>query len=141
MTIHLLLVEDNPADAELTMDTFESSSLPLHVHHVLDGDAALDFLLRRNGHRDAPKADLVLLDLNLPRRSGTDVLRELRRTDGELSLVPVVVLSSSDAERDVLASYRLGANSYVRKPNDLRGYRDVMARIEGFWLSLAILPR
>ena len=135
----VLLVEDNEADVRLTREALREPGPPVRLWSVADGEQALAFLRRQDGFTDAQRPDLVLLDLNLPRKGGLEVLEELR-ADTELATVPVVVLSSSDAEHDVLSSYAHGARSYVVKPHDLDAFIDVIAALRAFWLGVARLP-
>lgn len=137
--IHLLLVEDNPGDADLTRETLEGSRLPLDIQVVSDGAMAVDYLHRRHPFGTAKTPDLVLLDLNLPKLDGRAVLAEIK-DDADLSRIPVIVLSSSDAESDVVASYELGANCFVTKPTGLEAFRSVVRSVEDFWLNLVKLP-
>lgn len=133
--IRMLLVEDNPGDADLTRDTFESGKLHLQIDVVVDGEAAVDYVLRRGRYSAAERPDLIFLDLNLPRLSGVQVLSEIKRHD-ELRAIPVVVLSSSDAENDIAKSYELGANSYMKKPVELAAFMATVATFEQFWFTV-----
>lgn len=135
----LLLVEDSPADVELTRSALEDMSFDGTLHVTKDGEDALAFLRREGPHRRAPRPALVLLDLNLPRLDGAGVLREIRR-DPELAHLPVVVMSSSDTPQDVNRGYLLGSNSYVCKPVDLDEYFETVKAIVDFWLRAAKLP-
>jgi CheY-like chemotaxis protein len=137
--IHILLVEDNPGDVCLTSEAFRDFKVANDLHVVMDGAEALDFLYRRGEHADAVRPDLVLLDLNLPKVDGREVLAEIKQ-DPQLRRVPVVVLTTSRNEADVLRSYDLHANAYVTKPIDLDQFIDVVRRIEDFWLTLVKLP-
>jgi two-component system, chemotaxis family, response regulator Rcp1 len=137
--IRVLLVEDNPADADLTRDTLETGKLRVSLSVVVDGVEAMDFLKRRGKHADERRPDLILLDLNVPRKDGREVLAELKE-DADLKAIPVVVLTSSDAEKDVLQCYSLGANCYVTKPVDLRAFQQIVRGLEGFWFTLVKLP-
>lgn len=137
--IRLLLVEDNPADVDLTLESLETSRLTLEVAVVRNGAEALDYLFRRGDHAGAPRPDLVLLDLNLPRRNGREVLGEMKE-DPELCRIPVVVLTSSDADADIIRSYELGANCYVTKPTDLQAFEKIVHSVEGFWFTVVELP-
>lgn len=139
-TIEILLVEDNPADVELTRETLDDAKIYNRLHVVSDGVEAMQFLRCEGPYADAVKPDLILLDLNLPRKDGREVLLELKN-DPELRVIPVVVLTSSDAEKDVLRSYDLGANCYVTKPVDLDQFGKVVRSIEDFWFMLVKLPR
>ena len=135
----ILLVEDNVADAELTIDTFAEVNSATRVHHVSDGEDALAFLRKEGKHLDAPEPDLVLLDLNLPRKNGREVLSEIK-ADRRLKLIPVIILSSSSSPNDVLDSYDLPANCYLHKPEDLSGFTRIVSAINDYWLHLASLP-
>jgi len=134
----ILLVEDNPDDLELTLRAFKKSRLMNKIIIARDGVEALDYLFATGPHSGRDSADtphLVLLDLNLPRIDGLEVLRRMRE-DPRTKLVPVVVLTSSDEERDVVQSYKLGANSYVRKPVDFAQFLDAARQLELYWLVL-----
>jgi two-component system, chemotaxis family, response regulator Rcp1 len=135
----VLLVEDNPADVRLIGDAFEEIHPDHHLSVVPDGEDALDFLFRRGVHINSPEVDLVLLDLNLPIMTGHAVLRAIR-AHPDTALLPVVVLSSSNARKDVRLAYELHANSYVRKPLDLDGINKAIFSLKTFWLGVAELP-
>ena len=137
--IEILLVEDNPGDVLLTEEALKDSETPNRLSVVGDGEQATAFLHREGAYRQAPRPDLVLLDLNLPRKDGRQVLEEIKADDG-LRSIPVVVLTSSSAEEDIVESYDLHANSFITKPVDLDKFEKVMKAIEGFWLSCARLP-
>lgn len=137
--VHVLVVEDNPADADLAREMFEEGSMELDFSFVSDGAQALDFLFRRSPFQDVARPELILLDLNLPKVSGKQVIAEVR-SDPSLRSIPIIVLSSSDAEPDILASYDLGANCYVKKPFDLALFHMAARQIERFWLSVVKLP-
>jgi CheY-like chemotaxis protein len=137
--LHILLVEDNPADAELTSETIMAGRLSIQVTIVKDGVEAVDFLRRNGAHAGARRPDVILLDLNLPRKDGREVLASIKE-DSALHDIPVIVLSSSEAPRDVANSYQLGANCYVTKPVDLHAYREAVRTLEDFWLTLVKLP-
>jgi two-component system, chemotaxis family, response regulator Rcp1 len=137
--IDILLVEDNPGDARLAVEALKESKLHNALHHVKDGVEAMDFLYRRGEHAGAPLPDLILLDLNLPRKDGREVLEEVK-SDPDLRKVPVVILSTSQAERDMLRSYDLHANAYVVKPIDLDQFIEVVKAIEDFWFTIVRLP-
>ena len=139
-TVEILLVEDNPADVDLTRETLEFAKIRNRLHAVSDGVEALAFLRREPPHEDAVRPDLILLDLNLPRMDGREVLQALKG-DASLRSIPVVVLTSSDAEKDVLKSYDLGANCYITKPVDLDQFADVVRSIEDFWFVVVKLPQ
>ena len=135
--IHILLVEDSPGDVSLTRAALAESRIVNELHVVGDGDLALEFL--RSTHADQPRPDLVLLDLNLPRTDGREVLKQVKE-DPALRRIPVIVLTSSADEADVLKSYDLHANSYVTKPIDFDEFLAAVRSIEDFWLSIVRLP-
>ena len=137
--IRVLLVEDNPGDADLTRETLQESKLLLDIAVVSDGVEALDYLLNRGRYVGRPEPDLVLLDLNLPKLDGWQVLEEVRKLDA-LRALPIVVLTSSDAERDIARAYALGANCYATKPVGLEAFQTVVRAIEGFWFTVVKLP-
>jgi CheY-like chemotaxis protein len=137
--IEVLLVEDNLGDILIMEETFQEAGVPNRLSVARDGAEALDFLHRRGRHAAAPRPDLILLDLNLPRRNGREVLGEIR-SDPALRRIPVVILTTSAAEEDVLRSYDLHANSYITKPADLKGLLNVLRSIEAYWLSIVKLP-
>lgn len=138
-TVVILLVEDNPGDIRLTKEALRQAKVVNHLHSVRTGEDALAFLNRKDEYADAPRPDIVLLDLNLPRMNGRDVLREIK-TDAELRTIPVIVLSTSAEPSDIEISYRQHANCYIRKPPEMAGFRDVMSKIDDFWFSVARLP-
>jgi two-component system, chemotaxis family, response regulator Rcp1 len=138
-TLEILLVEDNPADARLTREVFEGGRLSTHLNVVSDGEQALAFLRREGIYETAPRPKLVLLDLNLPRKNGLEVLDEMR-ADAALAVIPVIMLTSSSARHDVEAAYAHGANAFVVKPQDLDSFMDLIGTIRGFWLGVAQLP-
>ena len=135
----VLLVEDNPGDVRLTEEAFAEGELDTEIHVVTDGIEALDFLYRRGDYEDAPRPQIVLLDLNLPRKNGDEVLAELK-DDPDLSHIPVIVLTSSEAETDVVRSYELNANAYLTKPVDPETFIEEIRTLERFWLSIVRLP-
>jgi chemotaxis family two-component system response regulator Rcp1 len=136
----VLLVDDNPADLTLAREGLERCQRHSNISSVVDGQQAIDFLHRRGPYANQVRPNLVLLDLNLPKKDGRAVLREIK-SDPELRKIPVVVFSSSQANEDVARSYQLGANSYVSKPGDLKAYFAALQSIEEFWFGLARLPR
>ena len=138
--VDILLVEDNPGDARLAVEALKESKLHNTLHHVRDGVEAMDFLYQRGAYAGMPLPDLILLDLNLPRKDGREVLEEVK-SHPELRMVPVVILSTSQAERDMLRSYDLHANAYVVKPIDLDQFIEVVKAIEDFWFTIVKLPR
>ena len=138
--IDVLLVEDDEGDVLMTREAFEYYKISNRLHVVSDGDQALQFLRKTGPYADAPRHGLILLDVNLPRRSGLDVLAELKR-DPELLMLPVVMLTSSRAEEDILRSYSLHANAYVSKPVDFDQFIEAIRQIDDFFLTLVRLPR
>lgn len=142
-TAHLtqiLLVEDNLADIELTLEALADAKLANEVTVARHGEAALQVLRREGEHAEAARPDLIILDLNLPRLSGTEVLAEIRK-DPSLALIPVAILTTSSAEADVLRSYKLGANCYISKPVDVNQFMKVVRSIDDFWLGIVRLPQ
>jgi CheY-like chemotaxis protein len=137
--IDVLLVEDDPGDVLLIQEAFADNKLRNQLHHVSDGVEALAFLRREDGYRDVPRPDLVLLDLNLPRKDGREVLAEVK-SDEALQHIPVVVLTTSKAEEDVLRSYKLHANAYVTKPVDFDRFIEVVRQIDEFFVTVVKLP-
>lgn len=137
--IHVLLVEDNPGDAHLIMETLASSKIHLEISVVVDGAQAMACLLKQGPYAQARTPDLVLLDLNLPRMGGREVLAEMRRAPA-LRSIPVVVLTSSDAAQDISHSYELGANCYITKPVGLQAFQSIVRAVEGFWFTVVKLP-
>ncbi|RSN63859.1 two-component system response regulator [Streptomyces sp. WAC 04229] len=138
--IDVLLVEDDPGDELMTREAFEDNKIGNTLHVVRDGEEALDFLYRRAGHAEAPRPDLILLDLNLPKYDGRQVLEKIK-SDPELSDIPVVVLTTSAAEEDILRSYKLHANAYVTKPVDLDQFIAAVRQIDDFFVQVVRLPR
>src|SRR5438094_9043392 len=133
--IEILLVEDNPGDARLTKEALRDAKVRNNLHVVLDGVEALAFLRRQGKHAAVPKPDLILLDLNLPKKDGREVLEEIKQDD-QLRHIPVVILTTSQAERDIAESYRLRASAFVKKPVDLEQFLKVVQSIEHFWLDI-----
>lgn len=137
--VRILLVEDNPGDVLLTQEAFADAAISNEIHVAYDGEEALAYLRKEGDNAQAKSPDLVLLDLNLPKKSGHDVLKDIKG-DPELSHLPVIVLSSSRAETDVLKSYRLHASSYLAKPNDMSELSAIVGAIERFWFSVVLFP-
>jgi CheY-like chemotaxis protein len=137
--IEVLLVEDDPGDELMTREAFEENKVRNNLHVARDGEEALDFLNRRGAYADAPRPDLVLLDLNLPKFDGRQVLAEIK-ADEDLRTIPVVVLTTSGAEEDILRSYQLHANAYVTKPVDFTRFIQVVRQIDDFFVSVVRLP-
>jgi CheY-like chemotaxis protein len=138
--VEILLIEDNPGDARLTQEALIEGNVKNNLHIAYDGVEATDFLFRRNEYQNAPRPDLIILDLNLPKKNGQEVLAEIKADPG-LKSIPVIVLTISKAEEDIVRSYNLHANCFLIKPIDLNQFFDVVRSIEDFWLSLVKLPR
>ena len=137
--VEILLVEDNPGDVRLTQEVFKEAKIVNHLHVVGDGVDAMAFLRREGGFADVVRPDIVLLDLNLPRKSGRDVLEEIKG-DPALRNIPIVILTTSRAEQDVLNAYEHHANCYITKPVRLEQFIDIVKSISQFWLSIVELP-
>lgn len=137
--IDILLVEDNPADIRLTQEAFKETRIPNHLHIVRDGAEALAFLQQQNRYAGAPRPDLILLDLNLPKKDGREVLAIVKQMP-ELKRIPVVILTTSKTEEDINQTYEHHANCYITKPADLDEFLNVIKTIETFWLSVVQLP-
>ncbi|MCA9060822.1 MAG: response regulator [Planctomycetaceae bacterium] len=137
--IEILLVEDSPSDAGLTQHALKRGRVRNNLHHVEDGVAAMEFLRREPPYTNAPRPDIILLDLNMPRKDGREVLAELLNDDN-LRTIPVVVLTTSDAEEDVLTAYNRKASCYIRKPVDMKQFIEAMSLFDQFWLTWVRLP-
>lgn len=137
--VEILLIEDNMADVRLTKEVLKDSKVRNNLHFVMDGVEAVSFLRKEGKYQDAPKPDLILLDLNLPKKDGREVLEEIKN-DEILRRIPVVVLTTSKAEQDILRSYNLHANCYITKPVDLEQFITVVKSIEEFWFTIVKLP-
>jgi CheY-like chemotaxis protein len=137
--IEILMVEDNPGDVRLTHEALKEAKVWNNLHVAEDGVAALDFLYRRNGYTDAPRPALILLDLNLPRKDGREVLETIK-SDDSLKSIPVVILTTSQAEEDILRAYNLNANCYITKPVSFDQFTKIVRSIEDFWLTVVTLP-
>ena len=137
--IEILMVEDNEGDARLAREALRDCKIRNALHHVWDGERAMDFLRRGGEYADAPHPDLILLDLNLPRMDGGEVLAEIKQDD-ELKRIPVVILTTSSAEADVLRSYNLNANCFITKPINMVEFLKVVTGIQDFWLTIVTLP-
>ena len=138
--IEILLVEDDPGDELITREAFEHNKLKNNLHVAHDGEEGLNFLCRRGQFEDAPRPDLILLDLNLPKYDGRQLLEKIK-SDPDLSRIPVVVLTTSSAEEDILRSYELHANAYVTKPVDLDQFISAVRQIDEFFLQVVRLPQ
>ena len=137
--VEILLVEDSPSDTELTLEALREARVRNHLNIVEDGVLAMEFLRQEGKFSRAPRPDLIMLDLNLPRKDGREVLAEIK-ADPQLKTIPVVVLTTSRAERDVLRAYDLHANCYITKPVDFEQFLEVIRSIESFWLYIVTLP-
>ncbi len=137
--IEILLVEDSPSDAALTQEALENGKIGNNLNRVVDGVEAMEFLRREGRFADAPRPDLIMLDLNLPRKDGREVLKELKN-DPSLKIIPVIVLTTSRSDKDILQSYHLNANCYITKPVDFQQFIEVVKTIRQFWLSVVTLP-
>lgn len=137
--IEILLVEDSEPDVRLTREAFRNAKMRNRIWAVEDGVEALDFLYRRGAHADVPRPDLILLDLNLPRKDGREVLREIK-TDDSLKRIPVVILTTSRNEEDVLKTYNLHANCYIAKPVEFNRFVEVVQSIKEFWFTVVTMP-
>jgi chemotaxis family two-component system response regulator Rcp1 len=138
--IEILLVEDNPGDVRLTMEALKEDKVHNSLHVVTDGVEAMAFLRKEEKYANAPRPDLILLDLNLPKKDGREVLAEIK-ADGDLRRIPVVILTTSQAEEDIVKTYDLYANCYITKPVDLDQFIRVVKYIEDFWLTIVKLPK
>ncbi len=137
--IEILLVEDNPGDVRLIMEAFKNAKVYNKIHVQMDGESAVQFLLKQEEYKDAPRPDLILLDLNLPKKDGREVLNIIKQ-DKNLKPIPVVILTTSTAEEDIIDTYNKHANSYITKPVDLDQFFKVVESIQDFWLSIVKLP-
>ena len=137
--IEILLVEDSPSDVRLTQEALSDGHVLNRLHVVNDGVEAIEFLRRSGTHQNASRPDIILLDLNLPRKNGIEVLQEIKQDD-DLKSIPVIVLTTSDNEQDVLRSYCLHANAYLTKPVGLDQFMDVIRSFKNFWLTIVTLP-
>ena len=138
--IEVLLVEDSAGDVRLTREAFKDAKVHINLHVASDGIDAMAFLRREGEHANVPRPDLILLDLNLPKKDGREVLEEIKESPA-LKSIPVVILTTSASDADILRSYRLHANCYITKPVDLDGFLKVVKSIDSFWLSVVRLPR
>jgi chemotaxis family two-component system response regulator Rcp1 len=137
--VEVLLVEDNPGDARLVIEAFRGSEVLHNLHTVVDGEGAMAFLHREGKYADAPLPDIILLDLNLPKKDGREVLAEIKG-DPDLRRIPVVIMTISDSEEDILNTYHHYANSYITKPVDPENFMNMFRSIEDFWLRVVRLP-
>ena len=139
MPVEILLVDDSPGDVRLTQEALLDAKVHLNLCVASDGEEAMAFLLRRGKHAHAPRPDIILLDLNLPKKDGREVLRDIK-ADRSLATIPVVILTTSSAEADILRSYQLHANCFITKPVDLNQFLVVVKSIDNFWLTVVKLP-
>jgi two-component system, chemotaxis family, response regulator Rcp1 len=137
--VDILLVEDNPGDVRLTQEAFRDSRIPITINVAMDGEEALLYLRRQPPYDLVTRPDMILLDLNIPKRDGREVLAEVKN-DPNLHNIPVVVLTTSNAEQDIQRTYNLQVNAYINKPVDFDKFLDIVQKIEDFWLMTAILP-
>ena len=137
--IEILLVEDSPADIRLTQEALKENKLKINLNVVNDGVEAMEYLRHEPIYADKPRPDLILLDLNMPRKDGREVLKEVKE-DANLKTIPIVILTISKAEEDILLTYKQHANCYIRKPLDLNQFIEVVKSIESFWFTIVTLP-
>jgi two-component system, chemotaxis family, response regulator Rcp1 len=140
MQLQILLIEDSPGDARLTQEALRDSNFALHLHVAIDGVEAMAFLRREGVHAHAPRPDLILLDLNLPKMDGREVLT-LIKADGRLKTIPTIILTTSEAEVDIAMSYQLQANCYLSKPVQLHAFEELVKSVSDFWFTKVKLPR
>lgn len=140
MPMHVLLVEDNPGDVRLTQEAFREANRSIRLHVAADGVEAMAFLRHEDSHADAPRPDIILLDLNLPRMDGREVLAHIK-ADDKLKTIPIVILTTSDSEADIVKSYQLHANCYLSKPVQFEEFESLVKSINDFWLTKVKLPR
>ena len=140
MPIEVLLVEDSPGDIRLTQEAFREANNSIHLHVAIDGVEAMAFLKKEGAHQRAPRPDLILLDLNLPKMDGREVLA-LIKEDESLKMIPTVILTTSDSEADIVQSYQLQANCYLSKPVHLESFENLVRSINDFWLTKVKLPQ
>jgi CheY-like chemotaxis protein len=140
MPIEILLVEDSPGDVRLTQEAFRATNSSVRLHVAADGEAAIAFLRRQGTYRNAPRPEIILLDLNLPKMGGHEVLARIK-ADESLKLIPTIMLTTSQAEADIVESYRLQANCYLSKPVQLGAFETIVRSINEFWLTATKLPR
>lgn len=137
--VEVLLVEDNPGDVRLTEEALKEGKLKVNLNVVMNGEDAVKFLRKEDMYAGAPQPDIILLDLNIPRKSGMEVLEEIKE-DASLRYIPVVILTTSSAEEDILKTYNLHANCYITKPVDFEQFINVIRKVEDFWLTIVKLP-
>ncbi len=138
--VEVLLIEDNPGDVRLTKEAFREGKVINNLHVAVDGEEAMQFVRREGKFQDVPRPDLILLDLNLPKKDGREVLEEIK-SDDDLKCIPVVILTTSRSEEDIIRTYNSHANCYITKPVDLNQFLNVVESIEDFWLTMVKLPK
>ena len=138
--IEILLVEDSPSDTALTIEALDEGKIANNLTHVEDGIEAMDCLRQKGKYKNSPRPDLIMLDLNLPKKDGREVLAEIKN-DPDLKIIPIIVLTTSRSDKDILQSYELNANCYITKPVDFKQFMDVVKSIEKFWLTVVTLPQ
>lgn len=138
--IDILLVEDNPGDARLVQKAFELGRLANKIYHVSDGESALKFLRKEEPYSDAPRPDIILLDLNMPGLDGREVLAQVK-SDPDLLTIPIIIMTTSSAEQDILESYKLHVNCYITKPVQVQDFINVVKTIDEFWIGVVCLPK
>ncbi|GJQ61380.1 MAG: two-component system response regulator [Melioribacteraceae bacterium] len=136
----ILLVEDNPGDVQLTKEALENCKMLNTLHVVMDGEEAMEFLYNKGKYQEAPVPDIIILDLNLPKIDGREVLRRVKNDD-KFKTIPIVILTTSKAEEDIIKSYEYHANCYITKPLDLENFIEVVKAIENFWMGIVVLPQ
>jgi chemotaxis family two-component system response regulator Rcp1 len=139
MPVEILMIEDNPGDVRLTRECFRDVGMAIHLSVAVDGVEAMSFLSREGGYRDAPRPDLILLDLNLPKMDGREVLERIKESE-DLKAIPTIILTTSDAEADIVKSYQLQANCYLSKPVQLDAFESLVRSISDFWLTKVQFP-
>ena len=139
MSVEVLLVEDSPGDVRLTQEVFKDAKVAIRLHVAMDGVEAMSFLRREGEHANAPRPDLILLDLNLPRMDGREVLAHIKEDD-DLKTIPTVILTTSEAEADIVKSYQLQANCYLSKPVELDSFENLVKSLGDFWLTKVKFP-
>src|SRR5580698_11577901 len=139
MSVEVLLVEDSPGDVRLTREVFRDANMPIRLHVAMDGEEAMTFLRREGEHASAPRPDLILLDLNLPKMDGREVLAHIKEDDN-LKTIPTVILTTSEAEADIVKSYQLQANCYLSKPVELDAFENLVRSLGDFWLTKVKFP-
>lgn len=137
--VEIFLIEDNPGDVFLTKKAFQKAKIANHIHVAQDGEIAMEMLKKKGEYKDFVTPDIILLDINLPKKNGKQILEEIK-ADSALCRIPVVILTSSKAEKDILESYNLQASSYIIKPIDLNKFQEIVSAIENFWFSVVVLP-